>query len=276
MRQMLDEFKEKPKEQDESEDRLETSLLTGKQKRARKKQQFLEKMEGMTKKEKAGYIIYYYKWWFIGTAAAIVFVAGIIISIYKNSRPVSISCAILNPAQAMNVQDAPLKEFVDAKGLNKGTRMVADIYYHININYEMSSQSESNRASTLSLQSANDYYDVFITDRDGLEFAAFQGLIYPLDRVLGAEAVEKYKDRLYNISDYSDPALAADVAKATTTDELAAVGNRDLPIGIDVSDTEFIKRMDLGDKKIYLCFSCKKEKRIERATMLLNYIFGEE
>ena len=62
MREMLKEFEEKPKEKDESEDRLEMSLMSRKDRRARKKALFQEQTAGMDKKEKFKYIVYYYKW----------------------------------------------------------------------------------------------------------------------------------------------------------------------------------------------------------------------
>jgi len=277
MREMLDEFKEKPKteEESDSEDRLETSLLTGKEKRLRRKEQFRERTAGMSKWEKTKYIIYYYKWVFICSAAAIVFVSYILIAIYKNTRPVSIACAVINPIQPLNVVDDPIKKFASDKELDKGTQLCADVYYNITVDYETSNTSENSRASALSLQCSNDFYDCMITDRDGLEFAAYSGIIYTLESTAGSSYIEKYKDRLYCTSDYSSPDIAEEARYVTSTAQLLQLGKRDIPVGINITGTKFVKDMNLGDREVYFCIATGKEKRIERACMFLDYILEE-
>ena len=277
MRQMLDEFKEKPKspEDSSSEDRLETSLLSGKEKRSRKKEQFRERTAGMTRKEKIKYIIYYYKWIFLAVLGAVIFVTVTAVTIYNNSRPYSINAAVINPLRPMEVNEYPFKAFAEDKNLTKGTHYSADVYYNITINYQTGNVADSSRASALSLQTAKDTYDVIIADVDGLEFSAYSGIIYTLESTAGNDYLEKYKDRLYYTSDYSSPALAGEVAKAQTTDDLINIGNRDIAVGIDISDTQFAKDMNFGKDKVYICIATGKQKRIERACMFIDYILNE-
>ena len=172
MREMLKEFEEKPNETEEadSEDRLTMALMSRKERRAKKRSIMKARMADMTRNEKIKYIVYYYKWHFFFTVAAILIFSALAITIYKNSRPVSLSAAVLNPEDSIALSDKPFKEFVKDAKLDKGHRLLADAYYNVTLEYELAKNSDISSVTSLSMLVKDDYYDVIITNLAGLEY----------------------------------------------------------------------------------------------------------
>ncbi len=274
MREMLKEFEEKPKEKDESEDRLEMSLMSRKDRRARKKALFQEQTAGMNKKEKFKYIVYYYKWYFIFAVVAILTVGAFAIAIYKNTRPVSIAVAALNSEDPVSVSSQPLEDFAKANDMVDGYRVIGDTYYNVSLEYELSNTSSTSNATSLALLLKDNYYDVIITDLYGLEYLNYACALFFMDDYFDAEILEKYKNNIYYSSDYADQSNVKAAINAKSTEILMAVGDRDKPLAVDISGTEFAKNMNLGYDEVYICFPGGSSRNKKRAKMLLEYIFG--
>ena len=274
MREMLKELEEKPKEKDDAEDWLELSLMSKKERRAKKRSMFKERTADMTGKEKFKYIVYYYKWYFIFAVVAILVFGSLGLVIYRNSRPVSIAAAALNSEDPSSVSSKPLEDFAKANDLDDGHRLVADTYYNVTLEYERSNNASTSNASSLALLVQDNYYDVLITDLYGLEYCNYACILFFMDEYFDAETVEKYKDKIYYSSDYSDTDNAKAAVNAKSTEILMAVGDRSKPIAVDISGTEFAKKMNLGYDDVYICVPGGKDRNKERAKMLLEYIFG--
>ena len=274
MREMLKEFEEKPKEKDESEDRLEMSLMSRKDRRARKKALFQEQTASMDKKEKFKYIVYYYKWYFIFAVVAILTVGAFAIAIYKNTRPVSIAVAALNSEDPVSVSSQPLEDFAKANDMVDGYRVIGDTYYNVSLEYELSNTSSTSNATSLALLLKDNYYDVIITDLYGLEYLNYACALFFMDDYFDAEILEKYKNNIYYSSDYADQSNVKAAINAKSTEILMAVGDRDKPLAVDISGTEFAKNMNLGYDEVYICFPGGSSRNKKRAKMLLEYIFG--
>ena len=275
MREMLKEFEEKPKETEEadSEDRLTMALMSGKERRAKKKSIMKARMADMTRKEKIKYIVYYYKWYFFFGVAAVLVFGSLAIAIYKNSRPVSLSAAVLNADDPMAVSDKPFEEFVKDAKLDKGHRLLADVYYNVNLEHEIAYTSGSSNASSLAMLVRDNYYDVIITNLAGLEYCNYACILFFMDDYFDQEVIDKYKGRIYYSSDYSDPENAKAAINAKTTEVLMAVGDRSKPLAVNISGTEFAKKLKLGYDDVYICFPGGKDRNKDRALKLLEYIF---
>lgn len=275
MRQMLKEFEEKPKEKDEvdSEDRLEQSLMSGKERRAKKKKIMKERLAEMSGKDKVKYIIYYYKWHFIITIASILVLGSLAFAIYKNTRPVSISAVVINPESPLDISEKPFKEFAKSKNLVKGYRLIADTFYNLNLEYSLSNDSATTNNNSFAMLVQDNYYDVMITDRAGLEYSNYLCILFFMDDIFDQEFLDRYKDRIYYSSDFGDPENARKAVNARSTDVLAAIGDRSKPLAIDISDTEFAKKLNLGYEDVYLCFPGNSKRNLKKATQLLEYIF---
>ncbi len=275
MREMLKEFEEKPKETEEadSEDRLTMALMSGKERRAKKKSIMKARMADMTRNEKIKYIVYYYKWHFFLTVAAILIFSALAITIYKNSRPVSLSAAVLNPEDSISLSDKPFKEFVKDAKLDKGHRLLADAYYNVTLEYELAKNSDISSVTSLSMLVKDDYYDVIITNLAGLEYCNYACLLFFMDDYFDQEVLDTYKDKIYYSSDFGDPENAKAAINAKTTEVLMAVGDRSKPIAVNISGTEFAKKLKLGYDDVYICFPGGKDRNKDRALKLLEYIF---
>ena len=274
MREMLDEFKEKPKVSEEAEDRLETALLTKKERRAKNKAKFKERLAEMSGMEKFKYLVEYYKWYLIITAGLLLFLGSLSYVIYKNTRPLIISAAILNPVDPTEVNDKPFFDFAEANDIKKGHQLVSDIYSQVTIEEQVNRRSDStSHANALTMKSTDDYYDIIITDQRGMEYITLLGVIYTLDSTLDEDNYNSLRDRFYYSSDYTEPSIATKALDSTTTDALRKLGPQDIPVGIDISDTAFAKGLNVGYEKIYLCVAGGKSENRKRVNMLLKYIF---
>lgn len=275
MREMLKEFEEKPKEKEEadSEDRLAMALMSGKERRAKKRSLMKARMAEMSRKEKIKYIIYYYKWYFLFGVAAVLVFGSLAIAIYKNSRPVSLAAAVLNADDPLAVSDKPFEQFVKDTKLNKGSRLLADAYYNVTLEYELSNTSGNSNAISLAMLVKDNYYDVIITNLQGLEYCNYACILFFMDDYFDQEVLDKYKGRIYYSSDYADPENAKAAINAKTTEILMAVGDRSKPLAVNISGTEFAKKLNLGYEDVYICFPGGKDRNKDRAEKLLEYIF---
>lgn len=248
-----------PKEDLRTEDNLEIHNLKGKAKRQAKKERLQEYTDGMSKKEKIAYFIYYYKWKALICAIIIVAFISLSSTLYLQNRPVAISYGIVNCDTTGMDTSVLEKEYIDYYGFTKKyqTRNSYPLHYNLET-YEEDYAKNPDDISYTSFPTLcdKDYYDVIITDMAGLKYCAKTALINPLNACLTPDLDkvirEEYQDHIISVENY----------------------NGDLTeYAIDISGTEFAKKLNPGYDDVYLCFPGTAPENISNIRRLLNFIF---
>lgn len=250
-----------PKEDLKTEDHLEMHNMTGRERRKYKRERYKETTADMSRLQKINYFIYCYKWRFIFSVLAVVCVAALVVTLYKNSRPVALSYAIVNSTVDPDDLDMSVisKDYMEFYGFGNDYQIQST--FDLDFDLETYEDDYSENAYTMEYTTFptlcyNDYYDVIITDETGLNYLSYNSLVHPLDESMTAD--------LYNIitSEYSD-LITASVNYAGEDDYFA----------INISDTEFAKSIGLGYDDVYICFPGTSEDNYYNVKRLCNFIF---
>lgn len=240
-----------------TEDNLELHRLSFRERAKIRRERFLQNMEGMSKKEKISYFLYYYKWKIIFGVLIIALALAIPITLYRSSRPVVLSYAVINCHYPGNISHAPFDAYMDFYGYTKKQQMISGNYSYLNqATYEDDYAANPNSANFTSLPMLcyNGYYDIILTDRTGLEYCAAQSLIQPLDAALL-------------------PDVRSAVSSQASRIVSAAAYNGELrEYGIDISDTAFASSLNLGYSDVYVGFIGCNDRNFKNARLFLNYV----
>lgn len=248
-----------PKEDLRIEDNLEIHNLKGKAKRQAKRERIQEYTEGMSKKEKVAYYVYYYKWKALFGAIIIIAFISLTKTLYLQNRPVAISYGVVNCDMYEMDISVLEKDYIDYYGFSKKyqTRNAFPIHYNLET-YEEDYAKNPDDISYTSFPTLcdKDYYDVIITDMAGLEYCAKTALVNPLTACLTPDLDkvirEDYADRIVLVENY----------------------NGDLTeYAIDISGTEFARKLNPGYDDVYLCFPGTAPENVSNIRRLLNFIF---
>ena len=254
MRQMLKELEEKPKEITEKS-RLDLNGLSRKEKRKIQKEQLNETIEGMTPFEKYKYLLYFYKERIILTIVILVCLFFLTTTIYRNSRPITISYAVINCKNQMEFNADAIDNYAKAIDKYKGHQIKSDT----NIILKEDEYSQSYEANPNSQKyiifmtmATSNYYDVLFTNDEGAKYCASQDIFYPLDKYLDADTYSLVKDHIITYTDMKgNPVEAA----------------------VDISDTEFAKSLNTGYDDIYIGFPGDEKRNHEAVRDLILYIY---
>ena len=225
-----------------------------------KRQKLKDNMAGMSPKQKAGYILYYYKWTILLSIIILVSAIAIPITIYKKTRPVAISYAIVNCVADENINTRLFEEyknyydFAESDQIQFNKSIILDPEeYDVSIVHN-STKSDYTQFPMLC---RNNYFDIVITDEKGLLFCSTQSCAQPLDTRLSPDLYniikENYSHLIVEMPNYNGDA-----------DEFA----------LDISETEFAEKLGLDYDKIYICFPGTSERNIINTKKILNYIFN--
>lgn len=242
------------------EDNLELKRMSVRERTHIKHERFRQNMEGMSKKEKISYFLYYYKWKIIFGVVFLVLAVAIPVTLYKNSRPVAISYAIINCHYPENLNDNALDDYMNYYGFTKKQQVISSNYSYLNqATYEedYAANPDSANYTSLPMLCYNGYFDVIIADKTGLEYCAAQSLIQPLESAL-------YPDVYNKISkEYADTILLAENTNGVSCE-----------YGIDISGTSFAQNLNLGYDDVYIGFIGYNERNFSNARKLVNFIFN--
>ncbi|MBE5954545.1 MAG: hypothetical protein E7257_10420 [Lachnospiraceae bacterium] len=241
------------------EDNLELKRMGFKKRLQTKVERFKENTQDMSTWGKIKYFVYYYKWHVILTALAIFLIITVPSTIIKNNRPVSISYAVVNSPAPEQINEKLFNEYAEHYNLVKGYQIRNNLYVSLSQKgYEENlAKSEGNSSYTqFPTLCYNDYYDIILTDRSGLEYCTSTSLVQPLeDRLYDdilSELKEKYPDIITTSPNYD---------------------GKQVEFALDVSDTKFIKELNVGYDKVYICFPGGSEQNIINIRRFLKYIF---
>lgn len=253
-----------PKEDLKTDDRLELSSLTKHERRKILRQRFKDDMAEMDTRGKIRHFFSYNIWKIIATVAVIVITLIIAGSIYKNKRPVVLSYAILNSPNVYTLNtDIMESSYMDYYGFTDKQQIVS--LTSVSMDLETFDENYNKNPNTAAYTSfpincMNNYYDIIISDKKGVECCANKSRIYPLNQSLDTDlydimASDQYKVRILSVADnYGD------------IQEFA----------IDISDTNFAKTLNLGYDDVYICFPGLSEENFLNVRRVLNFIFDLE
>lgn len=243
-----------------SEDNLELRRMSLKARLHAKAERFRENTADMSTWDKIKYFVYYYKWHVILTALAIFLLIAIPTSIIKNNRPVSISYAVVNSPAPEQIKEKLFNEYAEHYNIVKGYQIRNNLYVTLSQKgYEENIVQQEGNSSYTQFPTLcyNDYYDIILTDKAGLEYCTSTSLVQPLeDRLYDdilTELKEKYPDIIVTSPDYD--------------------GKR-VEFALDVSNAEFIKELNVGYDKVYVCFPGDSEQNTINIRRFLKYIFS--
>lgn len=241
-----------------TEDNLEIRKMKFKDRTKAKLARLKKNMEGMSKKEKAKYIIYYYKWHFIIGALLLFLLISVPLTIYKNTRPVAISYVVINSPNYLQINTDAFLDYKEYYDFDKSDRILGITSINISLEtYDENYNADDPSYSTFPMNCYDNFYDVIFTDRAGLEYCSSTNLIYPIEDILTKDVediiFEEYPDLVVTAKNYADI---------------------DVPYAIDISDTDFAKSLNLGYEEIFICFPGSEERNIVNTKKMINYIFN--
>lgn len=242
-----------------TEDNLELRRMRFKDRLRAKSERFKENTEDMSTWGKFKYFVYYYKWHVILTGLAIFLAISIPTSIIKNNRPVSISYAVVNSPAPEQIKEKLFNDYAKHYNIADGYQIRNNLYVTLSQKgYEENmGQQEGNSSYTqFPTLCYNDYYDIILTDKSGLEYCTSTSLVQPLeDRLyddIYTELKEKYPNIMITSPDYE---------------------GKQVEFALDVSHTQFIKDLNVGYEQVYICFPGDSEQNIISIRRFLKYIF---
>lgn len=254
MRQMIKELEEKPTEITEKS-RLDLQGLTRKEKRRIKKEQLKETMEGMPPLKKASYLLYYYKEALIASVVILVFLFFLTSTIYRNTRPITISYAVLNCGNQLEFNADAIDDYAKSIGKFDGHQIKGDTNIVVKED-EYSKEYEANPNSQIYINfmtmASSDYYDVLFTNEEGAKYCASVDIFYPLDKYLDSDTYNLVKD---------------DIKVFTNMD------GKPMESVIDISGTEFAKSLNVGYEDVYIGFPGDQERNHQAVRDLILYLY---
>lgn len=243
-----------------TEDNLELHRMKFSERIKAKRDKLRSNTEGMSKWEKFKYYVYYYKWHVILGALALFCAIAIPVAIYKNSRPVSISYAVVNSPEPERINEKLFNEYASYYNITDGYQIRNSLYITLSQgDYESEFAKEEGDSSYTQFPTLcwNNYYDIIITDETGLNYCSVNSLIQPLE--------DRLYDDIYNAIKEKHPRA---IVTSLNYDE------DPLEYAIDISDTQFAKDLNVGYDNVYVCFPGGSEQNITNVRRFLNYVLN--
>lgn len=246
-----------PKKDLNIEDNLELHSMTRSERRMARKMKYKKDTEGMSAKEKFSHFLYCYKWRIIVSLLIIIAATYTTVSIYSNTRPVALAYGVVNSPNPFKLDSSVVDDYKNYYHMKKSDQVIMTS----NINYDLDTYEEDYNTSDASYTSFptlcyEDYYDVIISDKKGVEYCSYFSIIHPLTDCLTMDLQSELNNSMSDRILYTEDSEKQSEAFA-----------------IDISGTDFAKGLNLGYDNVYLCFPGTDERNIETARKLINYIF---
>lgn len=249
-----------PKEDLKIEDKLEFATMSRKECRAAKRKRLKETTEGMTFVQKLQYFLYAYKMEILLPLIVIIAISLIVVAFFRGNKPTALSYAVVN-CEDLEALDTSVIEadYWNYYGFddNYQFQKVLDLKYDPSISTnDASKDAESGNYIAFPTLCDENYYDIIITNKRGLEYLSESSIIHTLGEALPSD--------LYDIftADYND--------QITTS---PAYTGKSAPYAINISDTDFAKKLNPGYDDVYICFPGVSEDNQKRVKQICNFIF---
>lgn len=241
-----------------TEDNLELRTMSRKDRLAAKRERYRKNVEGMSKKEQRKYFLYYYKFAIMGVILFLALAIYIPVTIYKNSRPVALSYAVLNTG-TYQIDKSFEDDYCKLFGLEKGYQILSNT--SVSLSLEDYAENGGNSYSSDYMQFPtlcyDNYYDIIISDKAGIEYCGNAGMARPVDSSLSAEFLavleNDYNCSLLSVKDEDDNITA---------------------FAVDISGTDFAKNLNTGYSDVFLCVAGTSDRNKANAEKMLKFIFS--
>lgn len=235
--------------------------MSRKERRAAKRKRLKETTEGMTFVQKLQYFLYAYKMEILLPLIVIIAISLIVVAFFRGNKPIALSYAVVN-CEDLEALDSSVIEtdYWNYYGFddNYQFQKVLDLKYDPSTSTnEVSKDAESGNYIAFPTLCDENYYDIIITNKRGLEYLSESSIIHTLGEALPSD--------LYDIftADYN--------AQITTS---PAYTGKSAPYAINISDTDFAKKLNPGYDDVYICFPGVSEDNQKRVKQICNFIFG--
>lgn len=242
-----------------TENALELSDMSLKERHAYKKQLQSKRLEAMDAKERQKYILYYYKWHFIGGIFCIFLLYFLGHTIYTANLPNELIIAITNDGTNAVAEKYIPNVFRDYYNLDH--KNIIQVFTDLTID---NSDDVAIRQSTLTdyekmiVYITSDKLDAIIGNRQTLEYYKSTGDIAVIDACIDSELYDKIKSR---------------IVTAVSDDSYMNEG-KPYSAAIDISDTEFAKSCNLSYDEVYLMIPNNRYTNNAATIRLIKLIFG--
>ncbi len=243
-----------------AEDNLELRRMSFTNRIKAKQARLKANTEGMSTWEKFKYYVYYYKWHVILGLLLLFCAIAIPTAIYKNSRPVAISYAIVNSPEPERINEKLFNEYTAHYGLVDGYQIRNSISVTLSqADYETEFAKEEGDSSYTQFPTLcwNNYFDIIITNETGLHYCTANSLVQPIeDRLyddIYQEIKSKHPKRIIQSPNYD---------------------NYPVEFAIDISGTEFAQKLNVGYEDVYVCFPGGSDENIVNIRRFLKYVLN--
>ncbi|MCM1272485.1 MAG: hypothetical protein NC225_11715 [Clostridium sp.] len=241
-----------------TEDNLELRSMSRRDRLAAKRERYRKNVEGMSKKERRSYFLYYYKFAIMGAILFLALAIYIPVTIYKNTRPVALSYAVLNTG-ANQIDKSFEDDYCRLFGLEKGYQVLSNTSVSLSLaDYaENGGSSYSSDYMQFPTLCYDNYYDIIISDKAGIEYCGSSGMARPVESSLSAEFLatlqNDYHCSLLSVKDEDDNMVA---------------------FAVDISDTDFAKNLNTGYSDVFLSVAGTSDQNKSNAEKMLRFIYS--
>lgn len=252
------ETKKEPEDVKKSEENLELAGLSFKEKLKVKRERYKEYTAEMSGKEKFSYFLYYYKGTVLLSIIILFCAIALPVSIYKNTRPIALSYAVINNYSIEKPNEEPIKEYQRYYNITKGYQIRSNTSFYLDLEeYESGNLSENDMTSYEQFPTLcyNGYFDIVISDIKGIEFCLNANLIQPLGNIFTDDMLDELSDKYPGVL-------------------LGSTSENNRGYYIDISDTDFAKELKLSYEDIYICFPANEDKSNTNSRRVIKFIFN--
>lgn len=254
------------------EDRLAKEGLPLKDKFKANHQRCKDNMEGMSKKERTKYFLYFYRGYIIMGLILLFLAIAIPIHIYNRSRPVAISYAVLNQASFYTTSKSSINDYMDYFGYDSSYK--SEEYTGIQLRpqgEEPTTETVDNIAIAYQDESSAGYIQFPLLCRDGyIDF-----VLMDIDAIQCLEGSDLFASLEDTLSSETYSQLLTKYPELKIASIKDADGNT-IEFAIDVSDTEFVKGFDVSYSEVYLAFPKTKDPENIKPKQIIQFIYGIE
>ena len=138
--------------------------------------------------------------------------------------------------------------------VNSSTNIRLNLKEYLNGN---AAASDSTSYESFPLLCSENYYDIIISDKKGIDFCVESYIAQPIEDILSSDIIEeitqKYPDIIHSVKEEN--------GESTN-------------IYIDISDTDFAKDLNLSYNKVYICFPGKSSQNVKNAERAMRFILS--
>lgn len=241
-----------------SENALELSSMSRKERRTYKKDLRKKRLASMEGKEKWKYVVRYYKWHFLGTIFACIICICIGKSIYTSTLPTELLVAVTNDGMNLVCERYIPEAFREYYGLDdKNIIQVFDDLKIENAEDVTIQESMLTDYEKMVVYISSDRLDAIIGDENTLDYYRSTGDIAIIDQCMDDSLYGAIKDYIVEASDdtgYMNDGKAYSAA-------------------IDISGTEFVKKCQLSYDTVYLMIPNNRYTENDATMRLIRMIF---